>query len=304
MLWIKRNLFLAVGGLVALILLGFGGYYLFASYSKNKRVDAELEQTRGELSNYYQQSPFPHRTNVDAAKRETARVRGAIAESRKYFTPILYTNVSGLEFKRLLDATIAGLQEEAEEQGVRITNAAGRLQDFSFDAEKAAFTFPGAAFPSLPQQLAEVRTICSLLFRSKIYALDGVRRWRIPGYSEAGNNTDYHDVKAETNAVVGASVTPYEVRFVCYSQEFGTVLENFSKSSHGFTIKPQLIEPLPSSPVGAAVPGQPPPPGQPPRRFGVPPPRAPSVQRDPFVTAIDEQRFVVTLLVQVIKPSS
>jgi len=307
MLWIKRNLFVAIGGLIAVVLLGFGGYYLFSSYSRSKEFDAQLEQTRGELNNFFQQSPFPHSTNVTVLERETKRLRDAVTECRRYFQPILYTNVTGLEFKKLLDATIAALQEHAKEQNVRITNAVGRPHTFSFDAEKAALNFPSAAFPALPQQLAEVRTICSLLFQAKIYELAGVRRWRIQGYSESGAATDYHEVKVDTNAVVGASITPYEVEFVCYSQELASVLESFSKSGHGFSVKPQLIKPIVSQAQAAGAIGGPtiPQPIRPqPRPGTLQGPRPTAAQRDPLVTALDEQRFVVTLLVQIIKPSS
>jgi hypothetical protein len=209
-----------------------------------------------------------------------------------------------LEFKKLLDATVAGLQEQAREQNVRITNAAGKLQNFSFDAEKAALNFPTAAFPALPQQLAEVRAICSLLFQAKIFELQSVRRWRIPGYSESGGSTDYHQLNVESNAVVGASITPYEVKFVCYSQDFATVLESFSKSSHGFNVKPQLIEPVVSAAQAAAAAAVAPTALRPPPRSLQPgQPRPSSAQRDPYITAIDEQRFVVTLLVQIVKPA-
>ncbi|HXG47343.1 MAG TPA: Amuc_1100 family pilus-like protein [Methylomirabilota bacterium] len=304
MLWIKRNLFLAVGGLVALLLLGSGGYYLLSNYSRSRALDAELGVTRDQFANYYTQAPFPHQTNVDAARREAGRVREAITNARNYFTPIPFTNVTQLEFKKLLDSTIAGLHALAAQNNVRVTNAQGKPHNFSFDAEKIALSFPSAAFPALPQQLAEVRTICSIIITSKVSELVGVRRWRVPGYSDQGAGTDYHDSKPGTNEIVGASIIPYEVKFICFSQELASVLENLTRSRHGFNVKPQSIEPVGSLAAGATTaPGLVPATPVPPRRSVPGSPRGGATQRDPFVTAIDEQRSVVTLLIEVIRLS-
>ena len=38
MLWIKRNLFVVVGGLGALVLLAFGAFYLFSNINKIGRA--------------------------------------------------------------------------------------------------------------------------------------------------------------------------------------------------------------------------------------------------------------------------
>ena len=47
--WIKRNLFFAIGGIVALLLLGAAGYYDYASWSQNAAAFDKLNEIYGQL---------------------------------------------------------------------------------------------------------------------------------------------------------------------------------------------------------------------------------------------------------------
>ena len=69
MLWIKRNLFLAIGGLMALLLLGAGIYYFWSARAKNQQLEEEIGATISTLNNLYNSPTFPSQTNIDAAKR-------------------------------------------------------------------------------------------------------------------------------------------------------------------------------------------------------------------------------------------
>ena len=57
MLWIKRNLFLAVGGLVALLLLGGGVFYFLSAEQRKKSIMEEFEANKAELGRLQGQKP-------------------------------------------------------------------------------------------------------------------------------------------------------------------------------------------------------------------------------------------------------
>src|SRR3954465_8520141 len=103
MRWIKQNLVLAVGGLLTVLLLAYGGYYLFDNIGKNKEVEEELGKYQASLEQLYNQKPFPSPTNISAAKKELGIVRGAMTKAQQNFAPVPAEKVTGLAFKTLLD---------------------------------------------------------------------------------------------------------------------------------------------------------------------------------------------------------
>src|SRR5258708_3647488 len=120
MLWIKRNLFLAVGSLVALGLLGVCGYYFWINYQENIGVEGKLEEAKAELKRLYELVPFPHETNIITAKAELQRLQTAINQTKQSFSPLPYQRVKGQAFKPLLDTTVDELQKKAEHAGVSL----------------------------------------------------------------------------------------------------------------------------------------------------------------------------------------
>src|SRR3989442_718879 len=111
MLWIKRNLFLVVGGVIALALLGVGGYYFWTSYGDNKSVETKLDETKEEIKRLYGLNPFPSPENISKAREEVKRLQTAITQTRKSFSPLPYQRVKGQAFKSLLDGTVYELQK-------------------------------------------------------------------------------------------------------------------------------------------------------------------------------------------------
>src|SRR5437762_2517955 len=113
MAWLKRHLLLAIGGLIALGLLGMGVWYLLGNISRNEQAAKDLDEQKQRLEDFFKRDPFPHRTNIDAAKRETARIQSVIGQARQSFTPVPYANVTGLEFQKLLDNKVDELKKMA-----------------------------------------------------------------------------------------------------------------------------------------------------------------------------------------------
>jgi len=317
MAWLKRHLLLAIGGVIALALLGTGTWYLLGNITRNDDAAKELDDQKHKLEELFKRDPFPHRTNIDAAKREVAKMQSVIAQARQSFTPVPYTNVTGLAFKTLLDNTLDELQKKAEKSSVTLQ----KNYEFSFAAQKKGLKFPPAIFPKINIQLAEVRTICNILFDSKINELVGVKRVRIslddppgsPDYLE-NNRTD------ETNQLTGAVLSPYQVELRCFSSELAAAMEGLSKSAHGLLVKALLVEPAPTQP-GMPNPGQPAPvpknvpvpPVQPRPGPGVPqkpganrfrPPGAAVAAKEGLETVLNEKLLKVILLIEVVKPGA
>src|SRR5258705_313783 len=109
MVWIKRNLLLVVGGLVALILIGFGTYLVLGGLARNKQLTEEIEATRNRANTLYDANPFPSQTNITTAKTEIESLRSGIARAHKHFTPV---PVEKFDIKRFMvwrDETLSEL---------------------------------------------------------------------------------------------------------------------------------------------------------------------------------------------------
>jgi hypothetical protein len=325
MRWIKQNLILAVGGLLTVLLLAYGGYYLFDNIGKNKEVEEELGKYQASLGQLYNEKPFPSPTNIAAAKRELGNVRGAMAKAQQTFAPVPAEKVTGLAFKTLLDTTLYDLQKGAESAGVMLPE---KGYAFSFSNEKIAMQFPPSSFPVLPEQLAEVKAMCDILYGAKVNKLVSIKRVKagdisaqsgVPGSAGA----DYLDAKIQLDPVLGMTFFPYQLQFESFTPELGVVLEGFSKSKYGLLVKGVMVESDPPT-VATTTPGQPGVPGRPPagtplRRplpgaGGARPPQPgvapgspaapkPGLAGGPSLTPVLNEKLVkVTLLVQSVRP--
>lgn len=324
MAWLKRHLLLAIGGLIALGLLGTGTWYLLGNITRNDEAAKELDDQKHKLEELFAKDPFPHRTNIDAAKREIARMQSVIAQARQSFTPVAYTNVTGLAFKTLLDNTLDELQKKADKSSVTLP----KNYEFSFAAQKKGLKFSPAIFPRINIQLAEVRTICNILFDSKINELVNVKRVRISADDPAGS-ADYLDNRSdETNGLTGAVLSPYQVELRCFSSELAAAMEGLSKSAHGLLTKALLVDVAPSQPGmgnagqggqqparnvpvpaagGNPAPAAPNPGGVPPRpgaRPFRPPGGAAAAAKEGLETVLNEKLLKVILLIEVVKPGA
>src|SRR4051812_35357760 len=129
MLWIKRNLFLVVGGVLALGLLGLGGYFFLASYDEKKTFEGKLDASKADLKRLADLNPSANKENIEKAKEEADKLKSAIAQTKLSFTPLPYEKVKGQAFKTNLDTAIDELQKKAERASVTLPVA------------KYAFTF-------------------------------------------------------------------------------------------------------------------------------------------------------------------
>jgi hypothetical protein len=242
--WIKRNLFFAIGGVVALLLLGAAGYYDYASWSHNATAFDKLNEIYGTLKTLGDQKPAPGNAKVDnikAAKEDEAIVRGWINQTTNYFAPIApipdTPEVTSEEYAAKLRQTIDRLQHEAQTASVLLPpNYA-----FSFEAQRSIVKFAPGSLQALAVQLGEVKTISEIFFASRVNSIDGIQRARVSDDDLTGPQTDYVNGVSVTNNL--AVMTPYVVAFRGFSGELASVLAGLASSPHVFIVKAISVQP-------------------------------------------------------------
>ena len=123
--WIKRNLFLVIGGVLTLGLLGAAGYYNYKSWSRNSAAFDKLNEIYGNLKNLAPQpgKPGPGNdkiNNTQTAKDQERQLRDWMLQTTNYFQPIrpipspAASPLSDQTFANALHHTLDQLQHEAD----------------------------------------------------------------------------------------------------------------------------------------------------------------------------------------------
>ena len=258
--WIKRNLLFVVGGAIAVVLLGAGGFYTFKAWSHNSESTEKITEIYGTLKKLQTQSPAPGNdkiNNTTIAKEQTQKVQAWIAGTGKYFQPvdpIPSGAVTSEAFASALRLTIDLLQREADAASVTLPPK----YDFSFSAQRNLVKFAPGSLEPLAAQLGEVRAILETLFSARINALDGLQRLRVSEDDMKGAQGDYMDGLSVTNEL--AVITPYVINFRSFSPELAGTTCAFANSSNAFLIKAINVQPASAAagagdmPAGYAVP--------------------------------------------------
>ena len=317
MLWIKRNLFLAVGGLIALLLLLGGLYYLWSGIQRNNELEEKVTANQNKLNSYYNSpEPFPSRNNIDLAKAETERLLQAAARSRKYFASVPVEKVTGVAFRIYRDTTLDGLRKAAVAADTKLPN--NNNYAFSFLAQNGQTQFSPGTFPLIPEQMAEVKAICETLFKSSATQIGNIRRARVSDEDAKTGGTDYLSLGIVTNTEAQVITSPYEITFYSFSGNLAQIMAALAKAPYGVVLKAIQVEGEDASKLADA--GGPPvqgvagvvPPRLPPGRApggvvpAVAPPRpgtgAAAAGSRRAQTKLDEKPFKVTMLLYVVKP--
>ncbi len=243
MSWLKRNLFLVVGGVVALALLGGAGYFLWSEKTQADSVTGELQALIDDLTRLTSRDPFPNDANIEAVKVDQKRLATLLEDIRRHFVPTsAYTNIDSETFKGLLENTIAELEKSAERAGVKLPEK----YDFTFKPERTTTVFDAPDLLPLASELADIRAICDVLFRARVHLLSGIRRVPV-GKLDQGAADFLTVVKARTNGVVNAVIRPYEFTFQGFSGELANVLDGFGRSPYCLIVKNVNVEPVSAS---------------------------------------------------------
>jgi hypothetical protein len=294
--WVKRNLFLFIGGLLAIALLGLGGFYFWTNRQKNRQIETQLEENKAALTRLMNQAPSPNETNIARAKQEVQTARAAVEQAKLFFQPIPFEPVTGQAFKSLLDQTIFDLHRKSEAASVALPT---KDYAFTFAHQKTQLQFPAEAFPALPQQLAEIRAICEILFNAEVNRLIAIRRSRLYA-DEPLSQVDHHESPPAVNETVGMAVNPYEVTVHAFTPELAAALQSFYKSTNGLVVKSVQVEMAPASadpvnPNPGPVRPVPPPAGA--VRAGAPAAKPPETIK----TVLNERLLKITMMIDVMR---
>lgn len=254
MAWIKRNLFLAVGGVIALLALGGAGFYIYKGWDRNSAAFTSLNEVVGTLKGLTDQKPVPGSGKVDnvaIAKEQDKQVHDWIASTAGYFQPIPPIPagvISSEAFAGALRRTVDQLQKEAESSGVVLPPK----YDFSFSAQRPLVKFaPGTEL--LAAELGEVKAIAGILFTARVNALDSIQRVRVTEDDTLGPQSDYIEQHPITNEL--AVITPYVVTFRCFTLELSRVMAGFATASNTFIVKSVNLQPAGAASALGALPG-------------------------------------------------
>lgn len=313
MLWIKRNLFLAVGGMIALLALLGGLYYLWSGIQRNGELDKTVEENKSILDGIYKSpDPFPSRNNIELAKAETEKLRQAAAQSRKFFAPLQVEKMTGVQFRSFRDVTLDELRKAAGAADTKLPN--NNNYAFSFLAQNGQTQFSPGTFPLIPEQMAEVKAICETLFKASARQIGNIRRARVSDEDAKTGGTDYLSLGIVTNTEAQVITSPYEVTFYSFSGSLAQIMTAFAKAPFGVVLKAMQVEGEDASKVADAggAPGQGGAVANQARPAQLKPPGRPAAQLKPAaggvaasrraVTILDEKPFKVTLLLYVVKP--
>jgi hypothetical protein len=348
--WIKRNLYFLIGSLVALALMGLAGWYLYSKWQLNNDILGQLDEQYAKLKRLGEQTPHPgygNVDNVDAAKKQDQQLRAYIQKAQQFYQrcpPIPVpegAKLTSQEFSSALSRTLDQLQRDATKASVTLPpkDSTGQPYSFSFAAQSKSLAYASGSLEPLSVQLSEVKAICTVLFDAKVNALEYIRRERVSDDDSKGPQTDYLPEKSVTNEL--AVMSPYEVRFLCFSSELAATLAGFASAPCGLMVKSINVESAPIvAPVvdpnatpGMILPAYAPPVGQPTmrpedmlaRRYGMrgpgggrldprammprpmpvpqaaPPPAPTPANRGGLPLALDEKQLKITLMLNAVK---
>ena len=241
MAWIKRNLFFAIGGLVALLLIGAGGWYLFTKMGLNKNTQAQLEDAYSKLDALSQKQvgdPKVAEQQIQQLREIGQKFRGQF----KSVPPIPYTTnvamITSAQFATTLQVTLDQLQRSAAVASVDVPLQYG----FSFQAERSLTRFAPGSLGPLSIQLGEVKAICDVLYGARVNAVLSIRRERVSTDDDAGGVDSYLDNNRKSTMTEIAVITPYEISFRCFGTELSSVLTAFASSDYCFIVESVNVE--------------------------------------------------------------
>lgn len=237
--WLKRNMVLVVGGVVALALLGAAGYYLWTQYDKDSGVSATLTSQIDEFTRILNSNPSVRNENIEVAKVEQKRLEALLLENQKFFDCVAgFTNIDSVSFKTLLETTVDQLQKLSDRQGVRTPTK----YNYTFKSQRESVVFDPPDLLPWAYQLLEIKALCEAVYDARVHSVLALRRVAM-SKKDAGSNEILPARRATTNTVVGAVVTPYEVTFQGFTTELGAVVDRLVRSPICFVVKNINVEP-------------------------------------------------------------
>lgn len=246
--WIKKNLTIVLGGVVALVLVGGAGFYLYSRMQAASMHDAAITESKQKLETLYNQAPFPSPENTEAASKAQEKLETLLKEVDRFYpiSEMSSTNVmSNGEFKLRLIQTIAELQRHAQSANVNLpTNF-----NFSFTKQYQLMQLASNSPAALNGQVTDVKTICEVLFQAQIPELIMVRRSPVTKDDQEAVSAMPQDYLGNRSLQTNdwSIRYPYEVVFKGLTPELKAVLEGLAHSPRGLVVRTVKVEPFSAS---------------------------------------------------------
>ena len=336
MAWIKRNLALVIGIAVSLLLLVGAGGYLVANEAQDYARDEDLAKLKVKLDSL-RSGTFPSEANIRAVRTNVTQVLKFTAEAERILAsePPKPVNVSfSVHLTRVLDE----MWRDATNAGVELPpQPPSKKYQFTFGEVLSMSSIPRYGIEPLNSRLAEMKTICDVLFKARVRGIESLQR--LAAFADEPKGPDLLlDRTEQTNSLatgVNVTITPYRVVFRGFSGDLAVVLNTLSGTKDFFVVREVLVErlggaglmnpglmnpgmmtpgmmtpgpfggPGPGGAPGMLAPGMttPPPPGG----FRPVAPKAPGtigtqpVSKSSLVKILDEQPLRITLVLDMIK---
>ncbi len=240
MAWIKRNLALVIGIVVSLLLLVGAGGYLVANEAQDYARDEDLAKLKVKLDSL-RSGTFPSEANIGAVRTNVIQVLKFTAEAERILAtePPKLANVSfSVHLPRVLDE----MRRDATNAGVELPPK----YDFTFGEVKGMSRIPGYGIEPLNSRLAEMKTICDVLFKARVRGIESLQR--LAAFADEPKGPDLLlDRTEQTNSLatgVNVTITPYRVVFRGFSGDLAVVLNTLSGTKEFFVVREVLVEPL------------------------------------------------------------
>lgn len=237
--WIKRNLFLVIGAVLSLALLGGAGFYLYSSSEENYQRDDELAVLKQKLDGL-QTGNFPSDANIALVKSNIAGVNAFMAEAERLMVSEVPKPMTVAQFNINLARAIDELRREATNAGVDIPPK----YEFTFGEVKVMTGLPTYALPPLISQLSEVRTINGVLFKAKVRAVESLRRVKAFEGEQVGADllTERAQQTNSLSPTVNVLITPYRVVFRGFTADLAAVINGFSSTKEFVVVRQIDVE--------------------------------------------------------------
>ncbi len=242
MAWIKRNLFFVIGMAVGLALTGYCVWLFYQDFGKNSEVAKEAQDIVAQYDALVNNPkvPYPSEENIQHAREDQAKVKELVDELRTSFTPFpTQSNLDVKGFSEYLENTIFDLRTKATNAGVTVPDDFA----FGFTDQRGKLNYPLECIPLWMQQVAEVKTICDILYRAKVNSLLALRR-----VSMSSSNdmivTPIDRLDARVVPTPFGTATPYLIEIKCFSRELASVLSGLARSSNCFVVKTIMERPF------------------------------------------------------------
>jgi hypothetical protein len=250
MIFIKRNLFWIISGLISAGLLAAAVVFSSGASEKRETALADLGQYTNVVNRLATTSPYPSRETIEKINRDTGAVKSFTTNAEALFEYRRPGSIPGQQFKVHLINSLVKLQTDATNYNVSLP----RNFNFTF---KHLLPMPNLlpySIEPLSVQLRDIQEIAQVLFDSRVHSIDSFARE--PAYArEPGGPVLIYDMGTRTNLTTDSAIftsTPYKFSFRGFTTELTEVLNRFARAKRFYIVKKIEVQGTRSSDVTSA----------------------------------------------------